>query len=296
MAARPGDFLLLNFTLKVKESGETVDTTFDRVAKDADIHKDETSYGPKFVILGEGWLPKGLEESLVGLDAGKQTTIELPPEKGYGTRDPSKMRLVSLRRFREKTEIEPAPGAQVEFEGRLAVVRAVGAGRVQVDYNHPLAGRTLIYDVSIERVLEDENEKILSIVSRRIPEIPRDKFGINRRGADLTIELPEEAFDLKGLQVAKRVITSDLQKYFPEIHSISFLETFKKAETKAEPEPQPEPFVEEPALPGAETEVRPAAPELAEQPATKKRETTPQRRTVTRTTRKRPRAGSENQR
>ncbi|HEY5620676.1 MAG TPA: FKBP-type peptidyl-prolyl cis-trans isomerase, partial [Candidatus Bathyarchaeia archaeon] len=102
MAAKPGDFLLLNYTLKVKESGETVDTTFDSVAKDANIHREDAFYGPKFVILGEGWLPKGLEDSLVGLDAGKSTTVELSPEKGYGPRDPAKMRLVSLRRFREK--------------------------------------------------------------------------------------------------------------------------------------------------------------------------------------------------
>lgn len=291
MAAKAGDFLLVNYTLKVKESGETVDTTFDNVAKDAEIHKEDTAYGPRFVILGEGWLPKGLEDSLVGLDAGKQTTIELSPEKGYGTRDPGRMRLVSLRRFREKG-IDPAPGAQVEFEGRPAVVRAVGAGRVQVDYNHPLAGRTLIYDVSIERVLEDESEKILNIISRRIPEISQGKFGLNKNARDLTVEVPEEAFYLSGLQVAKKAITSDLQKYFPEIDSISFLEIFKKTETRAEPEPTQEPAAPEPLLPAEE---KPAATELVERQAKRKHETSP-RQAATRTARRRPRAGSENQR
>lgn len=291
MAAKAGDFLLVNYTLKVKESGETVDTTFDSVAKDAEIHKEDTAYGPKFVILGEGWLPKGLEDSLVGLDAGKQTTIELPPEKGYGTRDPGRMRLVSLRRFREKG-IDPAPGAQVEFEGRPAVVRAVGAGRVQVDYNHPLAGRTLIYDVSIERVLEDESEKILNIISRRIPEISQGKFGLNRNARDLTVEVPEEAFYLSGLQVAKKAITSDLQKYLPEVDGISFLEIFKKTETRAEPEPTQEPPAPEPLLPAEE---KPAATELVERQAKRKHETSP-RQAATRTARRRSRAGSENQR
>jgi len=290
LAAKTGDFLLLNYTLKVKESGDTVDTTFDSVAKDAEIHRDDIAYGPKFVILGEGWLPKGLEDSLVGLDAGKQTTIELPPEKGYGTRDPGRMRLVSLRRFREKG-IDPAPGAQVEFEGRPAVVRAVGAGRVQVDYNHPLAGRTLIYDVSIERVLEDENEKILNIISRRIPEITQGKFGVNRSARDLTVEVPEEAFYLSGLQVAKKSITSDLQKYIPEISSISFLETFKRAD-KAELEPIGEPAAQESSLPAEE---KPGAKESAERQAPRKPESTP-KRVATRTARKRPRSGSENQR
>jgi peptidylprolyl isomerase len=242
MAAKQGDFLLLNYTLKVKESGETVDTTFDTVAKSTHIHRNDSTYGPKFIILGEGWIPKGLEESLVGKDSGKSITIELTPEKGYGSRDPGKMRLVPLRRFREKG-IEPIPGSQIEFDGRPAVVRAVGAGRVQVDYNHPLAGRTLIYEVSIEKVVEDNNEKILNIISRRIPEVTTEKFSVNQDAEGLTIEIPEEAFYLSGLQVAKKAITADLQKYIPKIDSISFRETFKKSIEQAELETKTEPEV-----------------------------------------------------
>src|ERR1700746_2108946 len=101
MAVKQGDFLLVNYTLKVKESGETVDTTFDSVAKDVHIHREGAVFAPKFVVLGEGWLPKGLEESLVGLDPGTSKTVELSPEKGFGVRDPGKMRLVPLRRFKD---------------------------------------------------------------------------------------------------------------------------------------------------------------------------------------------------
>ena len=292
MAAKQGDFLLLNYTLKVKESGETVDSTFDTVAKDANIRRDDATYGPKFVILGEGWLPKGLEDSLVGLDQGKAATVELPPEKGYGPRDPGKMRLVPLRRFREKG-IDPVPGAQIEFDGRPAVVRAVGAGRVQVDYNHPLAGRTLIYDVSIEKVLEDENEKILSIITRRISEIAGDKFLLKREGGDLTMEVPEEAFYLSGLQVAKKAITTDLQKFFPEMNSISFRETFKRPESRAEPEPAP--ISEKPSPPAEVEEERPEALEKTEE-KTPAKERVARKRTGSRTPKRRPRPGSENQR
>lgn len=233
MAVKTGDFLLVNLTLKVKESGETVDTTYDTIAKDAHIHREDSTYGPRFIILGEGWLPKGLEDSLVGVDVGKQTIVELPPEKGYGNRDPSRMRLVPLRRFRDM-RVDPVPGAQIEFDGRPATVRAVGAGRVQVDYNHPLAGRTLIYDVSVEKVLEDQNEKILNVISKRIPEVEKTKFSVDRRAADLTIDVPEEAFYLSGLQVAKKAVTSDLQKFFPDLDTISFREVFKKTSPKPE--------------------------------------------------------------
>src|SRR5947208_13769884 len=101
MAAKAGDVLLVNFTLKVRESGETVDTTYDAVAKDTHLHREDSTYGPRFIILGEGWLPQGLEDSLVEADIGKKTTVELRPDNGIGTRDPAKMRRVPLRRIRD---------------------------------------------------------------------------------------------------------------------------------------------------------------------------------------------------
>src|SRR6266567_1408296 len=294
MPIKPGDFLLLNFTLKVKESGQTVDTTYDAVAKDSHIHREDTPYGPRFIILGEGWLPKGLEDSLVGIDVGKQTTVELPPEKGYGARDPAKMRLVPLRRFRDK-QIDPVPGAEIDLDGRPAVVRAVGAGRVQVDYNHPLAGRTLIYDVSIEKILDDDNEKVLNIISRRIPEVKNDKFTLTRQDSDLTIDVPEEAFYLSGLQIAKKAVSSDIQKYFPAVGGISFRETFKRPAEVAPPLPT------EPAKPSTAEPAQEAQTETKEDAQTGDKPEKPKTRT-TRTrpaagkSRRRVMAGSENQR
>jgi len=120
------------------------------------------------------------------------------------------------------------------LDGRPATVRAVGAGRVQLDYNHPLAGRTLIYDVSIEKVLDDDKEKILNIISRRLPEVDSSKFTLNKTEDELSIEVPEEAFYLSGLQVAKKSVISDLQKYLPELDTISFREIFKRTEPKPE--------------------------------------------------------------
>src|SRR5689334_6977532 len=297
MAVKPGDFLLVNFTLKVKESGETVDTTYDAVAKDAHLHQHDTTYGPRFIIFGEGWLPKGLEDSLVGADIEIETTVELPPENRYGARDPAKMRLVPLRSFR--VQGVPNPGAQFELDGRPAIVRAVGAGRVQVDYNHPLAGRTLIYDVSIEKVVEDDNEKVLNIISKRIPEVDKTKFNIEKKGTELTVEVPEEAFYLSGLQIAKRSVTSDIQKYFPDVETISFREVFKKRTPGSEVQETPTSPASETA---AETSKNMDAPKATEegskpqaQPA-RKRKTPAARRPASKGPTKRAMMGSESQR
>jgi peptidylprolyl isomerase len=293
MAVKPGDFILVNYTLKVKESGETVDTTFDSVAKDAHIHREDSTFGPKFIILGEGWLPKGLEESLVGLDPGTSKTVELTPEKGFGARDPAKMRLVPLRTFKDKEY--PTPGKQIEVGGRPAVVRAVGAGRVQVDYNHPLAGRTLVYDVSIDKVLENENEKIINLIALRIPEVPKEKFALKKHQSDLTIEVPEEAFYLSGLQVAKKAVTSDLQKFFPDIDTVAFQEIFKRSEPKPElPAPTAKPAEVAPEK-EEKAEVEPAPVAKKPKAPAKKKEAAP-RKHSTSTSRKRPKMGSENQR
>ncbi len=290
MTTKQGDFLLLNFTLKVKESGETVDTTHDTVAKSAHLHREDSIYKPRFIILGEGSMPKGLEDSLVGMTPGKETTVELAPDKGFGARDPAKIRLVPLRRFREKG-VDPVPGRQIELDGRPATVRAVGAGRVQLDYNHPLAGRTLIYDVSIEKVLDDEKEKILNIISRRLPEVDSSKFTLNQTKDELSIEIPEEAFYLSGLQVAKKSVTSDLQKYLPELDTISFREVFKRTE------PKPEKSSETTAESITEPKRRTREPETEAAEARRKSPSakTP-RKPATTGARKRAKMGSENQR
>ena len=244
MPIKNGDFILADYTLKVKETGETVGTTVENVAKEKKLYRGEERYEPLFIIVGEGWVPKGLDEALTGLDVGKASTVELPPEKAYGLRDPKKVRLVPLRKFTAEG-MTPVPGLQVNIDGKSAQVRSVGAGRVQVDYNHPFAGKTLIYDITVERIVESEAEKIGNLIHKRIPSVDQQKFEIKVENANLGVEVPEEAFFLEGLQVAKRTIAADVEKYLPNIQMLTYHETFKKpkaAQTLA-PTPAPQPVV-----------------------------------------------------
>jgi len=227
MAIKNGDFVLIDYTLKVKETGETVGTTDEKVAKDSKLYRGEEHYEPYFVIIGEGWVPKGLDEALTTLDTGSSSTIELPPEKGYGARDPKKVRLVPLRKF-TADGVSPTPGLQLNIDGKPAQIRAVGAGRVQVDYNHPFAGRTLIYDVTIRKIIDADEEKVRSLLHKRLSTISPEKFRVTIDNGKLEVEIPEEAFFLEGLQVEKRTLTADIAKYLPKIETISFTEFFKK--------------------------------------------------------------------
>ena len=244
MPIKNGDFVLVNYTCKVKESGEVVDTTIESVAKEVGLHhehehaheKEEHIYEPMFLIPGEGWVPKGLDEGLIGLEAEKTVTLEVPSEKAYGTRDPSKLKLLPLRRFK-KEGFDPVPGMQVEIDRKSATVRSVGAGRVQVDFNHPLAGKTLMYDLKVEKILDAKEEKARAIVHRRVPGVQAEKFGLTLT-EQMVIDVPEEAYFLEGIQLAKRSIASDFHKFIPEFDKVSFVETFRKPQVPSEQKPQ----------------------------------------------------------
>ncbi len=253
MPLKNSDFILANYSLKIKETGEIVGTTLENVAKEAKLYRGEERYEPFFIIVGEGWVPKGLDEALTGMEVGKANTIELPPDKGYGVRDPKKVRLVPLRKFTAEG-LTPVPGLQVNVDGKTAQVRSVGAGRVQVDYNHPFAGKTLIYDLTVEKILETDEDKIRSLVHKRIPTVSQEKFIVKVTQGKLEVEIPEEAFFLEGLQVEKRTVTADIEKYLPKIDTVVFVEVFKKpAAPAAVPTPEAE------AMPAAQPAAAPSS-------------------------------------
>ncbi len=103
------------------------------------------------------------------------------PEKGFGQRDPEKIKRVPIKQLYAK-EINPVVGAQIEFQGKDAVVRSIGAGRVLLDFNPPLAGKTLIYDVTVTKKLESKEEKIGALIHRRVPSSGRKQIQNNHTG------------------------------------------------------------------------------------------------------------------
>jgi FKBP-type peptidyl-prolyl cis-trans isomerase 2 len=233
MPIKKGDFILINYTSKVKETEEIFDTTNEETAKQQKLHKEGETYEPNLVVVGEGWVLKTLDEALPKLKINKKDSVEIPPEKAFGNRDPEKIKLVPLRRLATKG-ITPKLGTQIEYDGKIATIRTMGSGRVQLDFNPPLAGKTLVYEVTVEKKLETTNEKISALIHRRIPTIEANKFNFKTTKTNITINIPEEALYLEGIQLAKRGIATDIQKFFPETTTIKFVETFKKRETTPE--------------------------------------------------------------
>jgi FKBP-type peptidyl-prolyl cis-trans isomerase SlyD len=110
--------------------------------------------GPLSYVHGTGSLIPGLEAELEGKQGGDRLQVALPPEKGYGPRDESRVHSVS--RDRLPPEPEPRVGMQLRAEspGGVQILTVIGVeeGRVRLDANHPLAGVTLHFDVTVIEV------------------------------------------------------------------------------------------------------------------------------------------------
>ena len=232
MALQKGDFILIDYTAKVKETNEVFDTTIEETAKKEHLHKEGEIHEPKLVVIGEGWVLKALDESLTTMEPNKPTTVEIAPKDAFGPRDPEKVKRVPLKQLTAKGT-NPIIGMRIDYNGKMASVRSIGAGRVLLDFNPPLAGKTLVYEVTVNKKLETNEEKTAALIHRRIPVVEEAKFKFNIQEKTLTVEMPEETFYLEGVQIAKRGIAIDVQKFLPEMAEIKFVETFK-AELKPE--------------------------------------------------------------
>ena len=223
-----GDFVLLEMTGRALETDDVFETTDEELAREEGIHEENRSYGPRLVVVGEGWVLKGLDDRLEGQKIESPTEVEIPPEEAFGERSPEDVRTVPFRILRSKG-VNPVVGQQVELDGRTAMVRSVGAGRVQLDYNHPLAGRRIVYHVKIAKRYEEDTEKIKALIGRRFLGVDVDSFKLKMLKKKVRIEIPDEVFFGENIQLAKRGVALDIQRYFPDIDDVEYTETIKRS-------------------------------------------------------------------
>src|SRR5215207_8741547 len=223
MTLERGSLILVDYTAKVKDSNEIFETTREEEAKKSELFDPTHKYEPRLISIGEGWVLKGLDEALAASNIGDKINVEITPDKGFGERDPNKVRMVAQRKLGEKAD-EVRVGDVIEIDHRTGIVRYVGSGRVQIDFNHRFAGRTLTYDVDLVKKVESDDDKIRSLIKRRLSV---DDEKINLKGFTLEIDLPEETLLAEGLQIIKRAVANDVFKFVPSLKDIKFIESFQ---------------------------------------------------------------------
>lgn len=141
----PGTRVTLTFSLKL-DTGELVDSTGDKPAE---------------FTVGDGKLLPGFEKAMFGLKAGVAKTLLIPAKQGFGESNPDNIHM--MKRVDFGKEINLSEGLMVSFADQQdaelpGVVKRIIGEVVEVDLNHPLAGRDLIFDVEIISVEQISNE------------------------------------------------------------------------------------------------------------------------------------------
>jgi FKBP-type peptidyl-prolyl cis-trans isomerase 2 len=222
---KKGDFVEIDYTGVLKDLGMVFDTTSQDIAKKEDVFDPKMAYAPISICVGQGQILQGLDSHLEGLEIGKEKEILLPPEDAFGKKDAKLMKLVPTMAFK-KQGFAPVAGLQVNIDGSVGIIRTVSGGRTIVDFNHPFAGKEVIYKVTVKRILTDDKDKVMALVELALNQ-KRDSIKIDMTDGNATITVkrmfPKELFDL----LEKR-ITSLL----PQVKKAEFKVEEKKPEEK----------------------------------------------------------------
>jgi FKBP-type peptidyl-prolyl cis-trans isomerase SlyD len=225
MAIQDGDFIRLSYSGKVGDN--VFDTTDEDEAKKAGIHSTNAIYGPVTICVGQKHVIVGLDEELVGKEAGENGSVTVTPDKAFGQRDPKRVKSFPKNQFKEK----PVRGMPVrmEEEGEGTVVDVIGT-KVIVDFNAPLAGQTLTYDYTIEEMVTEPLDQLKGLVrlyAGKDMEIAMD-------GEKATVTLPPGInYDRRWLLWRGRIIHEGFE-LINGLGEIVLVETFKRPEKKEE--------------------------------------------------------------
>ncbi len=153
MQTQNGDFIEIVFTGRT--SGEVFDSN-----NPEELNKINSQHQPRktIVIIGEKMVVPGLDEALLNREIGASFTVHVEPRKGFGERQTKLVRPIPLKVFTDR-KISPRIGMALLLDQSLVTIRAVSGARVIVDFNSPLAGKDLDYDVTITRKVDDIKEK-----------------------------------------------------------------------------------------------------------------------------------------
>ncbi len=232
---KDGDFVFIDYTGRVKDSKQLIDTTKEEVASAAGVEIKEHGLEPLLVIMGDirDFVP-GFEPRLKKMQLGETKAFDIPPEEAYGNLRRELIETRNIREFRQQG-IHPKIGQSIQIQERSGVtrtgfVRRIGSGRVTLDFNNPHAEKTLTYEVTIVKKITTDKQKIQALIQRRIGSEIVDKFKTALKAGELTITVPREAFYVEKLYLVKVLLATELFKYIPRVKKVVYVETHERPE------------------------------------------------------------------
>jgi len=205
MKTKEKDFIEMDYVGTIKETQEIFDLTLEKEAKNLNVYNPKGEYNPLIICLGKKDVVQGLDEQLIGKEINKEYTIEVPSEKAFGKKNPKLMKIVSTNLFR-KQKINPVPGLQVNLGTMIGTIRTVTGGRTIIDLNHPLAGKTLIYKITINKIITDDKEKLEGFLKLYLS-LKEVDISLNEGTAAINKEIPKEIVENLEKEIKERIPT-----------------------------------------------------------------------------------------
>ncbi|WP_095645509.1 FKBP-type peptidyl-prolyl cis-trans isomerase [Methanosarcina spelaei] len=143
-----GDTISVNYVGKL-EDGTIFDTSVKEVAVEAGIYIQMRNYEPLTFTIGEGQMIKGFDEGVVGMQVGEEKILTIPPEEAYGEYREEFVREIPV----DAVDFTPEVGMRLATDsGLTGTITNVNENNFVVDFNHELAGKTLIFSVKVVSV------------------------------------------------------------------------------------------------------------------------------------------------
>ncbi|MFH1234443.1 MAG: hypothetical protein V1493_02420, partial [Candidatus Diapherotrites archaeon] len=191
---------------------------------------EKRKYRPAIAIAGEKDFFEKIEEVIRNAEPGKKISIELEPKDAFGERNAEFLKMVPLNEFRDQ-KIMPFPGMPVEINNMQGRVQTVSGGRVRVDFNHPLAGKKVKYDLELKEIIKEKNERIKAFIEKYLPFLDEKDSKWSAKEGTIEIMVPEKFGS--GIGPFKKAFSEMAMKYLEGIHTVRFVEEYSK-KTKIE--------------------------------------------------------------
>lgn len=159
MKIKKNDFIEIEYTGKVKD-GIIFDTNIKEDAKKIELKIDPK---PLVICIGQGMILPAIDDFLIEKELGNYT-LELTADKAFGLRRRDLIKTMSLSAFKTSDQY-PSPGMVFSFDNMLGKVVSVSGGRVIVDFNNPVAGKDVVYELRAKRILDNVEEKAKAATS-----------------------------------------------------------------------------------------------------------------------------------
>lgn len=218
-----GDFVSIDYVGKIKESGEIFDLTIEEAAKRENVFNPRISYRPVNIVIGGNFVISGLDEALLEMKVGEKKTVVVEPEKGFGQRDTKLIRPIPLSSFKQQ-DIDPTPGSFVTINRVQGKILSADGGRIRVDFNHPLAGKSLEYEVEVKREITDAIEKVKSVAGF-ITGVDAEKIDVVLNGSEAEIKVKSER-EMPGDM--KKRIAELVIKWVAGVEKVKFVDEYGK--------------------------------------------------------------------